>query len=249
MNYDKTVKDIEQYTGLDYHYILKCVRELPDVFNSSLVDRGDNNSLKFNSNALSIFDQIKQMKDSNKSLRTIRLFFEDTFNQNQNKSIKTDSEGSEISLTKILLERLNDSNKEALNAFKDAIKSKDEHIKSLEKNILLITDGKDPSLIRNDLENQKSKIANLENIIKTNESVISEMRSQIVNYENSLKDLKDQIITLSKHYDEVDKQKNLLVSELYKLEGSIFVGKKRKDILDKLISSSYKLLTPETLKL
>lgn len=105
MSYDKTVKDIQEYTGLDYHYILKCVRELPDVFTSEIIERGDNNSLLFNSNALILFDQIKQMKENNQSLKFMRSFFQNTFNQNHKTPIESKENQNQNELTKVLIEK------------------------------------------------------------------------------------------------------------------------------------------------
>lgn len=223
MSYDKTVKDIQEYTGLDYHYILKCVRELPDVFTSEIIERGDNNSLLFNSNALILFDQIKQMKENNQSLKFMRSFFQNTFNQNHKTPIESKENQNQNELTKVLIEKLDSSNREVLNAFKETIKSKDEHIKTLESKILLITDGRSPEEVKKEfidkeieLKLLQSKSIDLEEKLKLEKMLANENKIAVDLKEKELAEQKSKFsnleIEVKNSKEQADKQ-SILVSE------------------------------------
>lgn len=203
MSYDKTVKDIQEYTGLDYHYILKCVRELPDVFTPEIIERGDNNSLLFNSNALILFDQIKQMKENNQSLKFMRSFFQNTFNQNHKTPTESKENQNQNELTKVLIEKLDSSNREVLNAFKETIKSKDEHIKALESKILLITDGRSPEEVKKEFIDKEieikllqSKSIELEEKLKLEKALADENKIVVALKEKELAEQKSKSNTL-----------------------------------------------------
>lgn len=241
MNYDKTVKDVAQYTGLDYHYILKCVRELPDVFTAEIAERGDNNSLLFNSNAISIFDRIKQMKEGNQSLKSMRLFFQNTFNQNDKSPIKSIENENQNELTKVLLEKLDEANKQAFNAFKETIKTKDDQIRTLESKILLLTDGKEPQVVKAEYEKKQEDLIQLQYSLKDKERQIEEQmkresenlkaRDEEVREIKNLVEHKDQELLKTKNT--LERQQELL-KELAKIEGKWFVTKKRQELLIQL---------------
>jgi len=201
MSYNKTVKDIEQYTGLDYHYILKCIRELPDVFTIKVIERGENNSILFDSNAFVLFDQIKQMKESNKSLKFMRSYFENTFNQNHQNHIKSVENENQNDLTKILLNKLEEANKEAFNAFKETIRTKDDQIKTLESKILLLTDGRTPEEVKKEHAEKEEKLFKLKQQVE----------------ELELMKLKEQ-------------KRQEILKELQSLEGKWFARKKRQEL-------------------
>ena len=69
--YDKSINDLISYTGLKYDYIIRCIKEIDEIL-KPFIKRGDKNSLLFDSNALSIFDRIKQLKEQKLTLSSIK---------------------------------------------------------------------------------------------------------------------------------------------------------------------------------
>lgn len=65
------IEELIRTTGLKEAFIRKCLRELKELFDP-YISRGPNNSIVFDSNALTIFDQIKQEKERGHGLPTIR---------------------------------------------------------------------------------------------------------------------------------------------------------------------------------
>ena len=65
------IEELIANTGLKEAFVRKCLRELREIF-EPYISRGPNNSIVFDSNALKIFDQIKQEKERGHGLPTIR---------------------------------------------------------------------------------------------------------------------------------------------------------------------------------
>jgi hypothetical protein len=119
MIFDKTINDIIDYTGLKYEYIIKCTKELDGVL-KPYIQRGDKNSLIFDSNALKIFDRVKQLKEGKQSITSIKVQLESELNktpkdtQNSTSNLINDTQNmQESELTKLLITKLEEANKKS----------------------------------------------------------------------------------------------------------------------------------------
>jgi len=74
--------DVEKSTGLNLNFIRKCIKKVGAL--TPYIKRGTNNSIIFEQDALVIFDQIKQLKETNLSI--------DLINEKLQKSIQSDTE-------------------------------------------------------------------------------------------------------------------------------------------------------------
>jgi len=163
MSYHLTVKDIEDQTGLNYHYILKCVKEMPETFEKH-AERGGNNSLLFNNNVISIFDTIKQLRDDNRSMSSIKKIFlksginrikpsettiktgENPTSTDSNQTISIHEWKKDLQEAHFKYDQLKDELLEAKLNF--------EHLKS---NMRLLTGGKDVEEVKKEEQEQKLK--------------------------------------------------------------------------------------------
>ena len=73
MTYTNTIQNIKELTGLKEPFIRKMFLELNDLF-KPYVKRGNNNSLLFDSNAMMIWDKVKQLKEQDLSFRYFKQF-------------------------------------------------------------------------------------------------------------------------------------------------------------------------------
>lgn len=107
-----TCQDIEKSTGLEYHYILKAVKLLDNVFTKDIVRRGNNNSLLFSSeSAYTIFDKIKQLKDQKISLRQMKKdFYFENNRSSKIDNIKSEKKYSSELINSAILEKIEYSN-------------------------------------------------------------------------------------------------------------------------------------------
>lgn len=107
-----TCQDIEKSTGLEYHYILKAVKLLDNVFTNDIVRRGNNNSLLFSSeSAYTIFDKIKQLKDQRISLRQMKKdFYFENNRSSKIDNIKSEKKYSSELINSAILEKIEYSN-------------------------------------------------------------------------------------------------------------------------------------------
>ena len=71
MSYHHTIQDIHKATGLTANFIRRCAWEMKEVFDQHTT-RGENNTILFDNNALSIFDQIKQLKEQGLTIPKIQ---------------------------------------------------------------------------------------------------------------------------------------------------------------------------------
>lgn len=207
--------DIQKSTGLDYHYILKAVKILDQVFTSNVVKRGSNNSLLFSSeSAYTIFDKIKQLKDEGYSLKMMKPYFESTLNKNDSNQIQRKQNQVKTESIQILIEKLEESNKLNFETFNQLVKSKENEIKALESKITLLLPA---GLSELDFqESQKSK------------------DEKIVQLETELK-YKDELISFLKEAHSRTQKIKPLILELQSLDGNLFSAGQRKKIFSDLI--------------
>ncbi len=66
-----TIKDIVKLTSIKEPFVRRCIRELDDIL-KPYIKRGARNSIVFDSDAIPIFDKIKQGKENGLLLPTIK---------------------------------------------------------------------------------------------------------------------------------------------------------------------------------
>lgn len=88
------IEELIKTTGLKKAFVRKCLREMREIF-EPFISRGPNNSIVFDSNALKIFDQIKQEKERGHGLPSIR----DKLFKGMDKPDKPEEKGSSQSQT------------------------------------------------------------------------------------------------------------------------------------------------------
>lgn len=260
MSHDKTIKDIETATGLSYHYILKCIKYLDPLLNE-YIERGEKNSLLFSSNAIVVFDQIKQLKQQSKSLASIKKVMEKQLKQvdkTVDDSVKTEKNTVESENFNIVFNRLEKYHTDILNLKDELLESQKRENKELRNQILLLTDGRSPEMVQAEklrseqelrdlqkkaeiLQIELNNYKNLEQIkVKEIEvakekltTVETELKQSKTTFESKEKDLLNKDLELEK-FRKKEEKKNELLKELNSLEGKWFVGSRRKELLKKL---------------
>lgn len=195
MEFDKTIKDIEEFTGLPYHYIIKAIKHLEPLL-ANYIQRGEKNSILFSSNAMVIFDQIKQMRDNNKSLTSIKKALETSLTAT--KTTKTENE-TEVNTTKTesmdyMLSKLEKYHSEVLKLKDEIIEGHKRENQTLKKQILLISDGRDPEEYKREQEQKQQELIIL--------------KSEIEIKNERLNSHKEKLIFLEKQKENIEKQKD-----------------------------------------
>lgn len=85
------IDELIKATGLTEGFIRKCLREFRGILDPHL-KRGENNALLFDSNALTIFDQIKQEKEKGYSLPSIRERLFKNYEQPNKQAVNQENE-------------------------------------------------------------------------------------------------------------------------------------------------------------
>lgn len=209
-----TCQDIEKSTGLEYHYILKAVKLLDNVFTKDIVRRGNNNSLLFSSeSAYTIFDKIKQLKDQRISLRQMKKDFDFENKNNLSKqSLKKIESNYNMSKTKTiessLLEKIEELNTRNNSVINDLIVTKDLLIKELENRINhFLPAGKSEQ----DILNQSNQII----ILETEVRFLKEYKEKIEKIKPLIKQLYDLENSIL-NFTSSNQRKNLLL-EIFKI--------------------------------
>lgn len=216
MVFDKTINDIIEYTGLKYEYIIKCTKELDSVL-KPYTQRGDKNSLIFDSNALKIFDRVKQLKDGKQSISSIKVQLESELSKTQKDEPNTTSNSvndiknmQESDLTKMLINKLEESNRKNFESLELALQTKDQVIEvqrrenqELKTQILLITDGRSPEEVRKNFIDKEielrlfqNKSIELEEKLKSEKALADENKIVVALKEKELAEQKSKSHTL-----------------------------------------------------
>lgn len=236
MAFDKTINDIIDYTGLKYEYIIKCTKELDNIL-KPYIQRGDKNSIIFDSNALVIFDRIKYLKEGKQSISSIKVQLEseliqtpkDTQNSTSN-LINNTPNIQESELTKLLINKLEEANRKNFESLEKVLQSKDQVIEvqrrenqELKNQILLITAGKTPEEIRTEQQNKELELLKLKQQAELASKEAEEVKSKVLEKTAELEamNIKEQ-------------KRQELLKEIKSLEGKWFVTKKRQELLNQL---------------
>jgi len=210
-----SINDLAEYTGLKVDFIRKCVKYFEDLF-EPYMDRGDKNSLMFDSNALVIFDRIKQMKEKGLTVKSIGDYLHDELAAAE-KEEKSKHETAQANNMKdyfeMLMREIKDSHRTTIDAKDETIYTQKSQINTLESKILLLTDGRSPEEMKRKQEEEERKRDDERHKIEL------ERRSR----EEEL--LKQQ---------HIQQQRTQLLMELENLEGQLFKGRQRKEIVERL---------------
>jgi hypothetical protein len=188
MKYPNTIQSIISYTGLSYSFITKCLKSMPEIFDTYSI-RGDNNSILLDNNALVIFDQIKQLKEKGYTIATTKLELMKNLNKQDKTEVENSGNQEETYTSLVLIKALENSFSELLKAKEEVIKTKDEVIESnkrevleLKNQILLITDGRSPEQIKSEqLQREKNLIEKeqkIEFVSKEKDLVLSNLKQK-----------------------------------------------------------------------
>jgi DNA-binding transcriptional MerR regulator len=205
MAFDKSIADICSYTGLKEPFVRRVIRECKELL-VEYFRRGDNNSIMFDDNGLTVFDRVKQLKQDGASLYEIKVKLSSELEKPSGdkdlveKPSETLHEGNGLVASKLGVKpfwynELQKAQNIALESKEDLLNGKQEVINQLKQQVLLITDGRSQEEIRREKDNE---------ILK----------------KNNEQDLR------------IDRIK--LLGEIKALEGRYFVGTKRLALLKKL---------------
>ncbi|MBF0467169.1 MAG: hypothetical protein HQK94_19045 [Nitrospirae bacterium] len=166
MSYKHTLADIQAHSGLKLNFIRRCLSEMKEVFKPH-ISKGENNSILVDDSTFVLFDQIKQLKQNGGlSLPEIKskLNYElvkpnEAPSQSgcetlSNQPVKPDEETAIKGLYERLLEEKERGYQALLNA-------KNEVIASLQSQVRLLTDGRDPEVIRREVEEKRKRRAEI----------------------------------------------------------------------------------------
>lgn len=236
MVFDKTINDIIEYTGLKYEYIIKCTKELDSVL-KPYIQRGDKNSLIFDSNALKIFDRVKQLKDGKQSISSIKVQLESELSKTQKDESNSNSNSvndiknmQESDLTKMLINKLEESNRKNFESLELALQTKDQVIEvqrrenqELKTQILLITDGRSPEEVRKNFIDKEielrlfqNKSIELEEKLKLEKALADENKIVVALKEKELAEQKSKSNTLEmevKNSKEITIKQEIILSD------------------------------------
>jgi len=177
-----TIEDISEHTHLKVPFIRRCITALKKELSPHMQRSDNKNSLLFDTNALTIFDQIMQLKDAGCSLPTIKEKLQLTAEPKVNKQVlnlenstnQTLSNSMNEDFISMFLEKLEASNKAILEAKNESLRTKDEVIKLnqtlsekehviavQQQHLLLLTDGKPPEEVKSVKEEKAKKVQSL----------------------------------------------------------------------------------------
>jgi len=232
MIFDKTINDVIDYTGLKYEYVIKCIKELDKIL-KPYIQRGDKNSLIFDSNALKIFDRVKQLKEGKQSISSIKVQLESELNktpqdaQNSISNLIKDTQNmQESELTKLLINKLEESNKKNFEALEKNLQSKDQVIEvqkrenqELKNQILFITDGRTYDEIRLEQQNKEQELFRLKQQAESASKETEEIKTKVFEKTEELEKIKMK-----------EQKRQEILKELQSLEGKWFARKKRQEL-------------------
>lgn len=186
MAYNKTIQDISEYTGLKYDYIRRTIFKMEAVF-EPYINRGNKNTILFDSDRLEIFDRIKELKSQGLTLKSIKKQLEKELNLN-NTVIETSIITENSSDMKIILKEFQEVTKVALHSKEQTIMAQNLYIKELEDKLSYFS-SQNMQIENNKtevLEEQLSKILELQNTLRDKESEIIVLKKQIQPVKKSL---------------------------------------------------------------
>lgn len=215
LGFDKTIKDIVEYTELKESYLRDVFVSLKDVLKPYYM-RGNNNEYLFSSNALPIFYQVKVLRGNGLRLGKIKTTIEKEFKVLDNSvSVKTENYQKKSTqnenpnpIVETLLNHLQEKDKSLSSVNLELLQTKDElssiklEHEKLKTTVLFLTDGRTPEQLRSE---QLAK--DRENLAK--EFKLTQAESKITEKNTIIEELKNKEEELKK----IDLEKTMKLSE------------------------------------
>lgn len=224
-----TINDIAEATGLSRKYIDRLWRRTDPLLEPHRRREEGKNKYWYDHGAMDIFQRVADLKRQGNTMPEIIKDIKRELGRGErtsesdgeeeggtppeDKDIVETANQASADHTPMFLDAIQQAHRQAIEAKDDALQSKETTIKSLEKNILLLTDGRDPQKVREDYEQTVKKAAQQEQEIKELRRETSELQSERARQQT---------------------RRQRIVDELKKLEGKWFVGKKRRELLAEL---------------
>lgn len=244
-----TIKEISGITGLKEQFIRKCIMESKGKFDKYIVSRGKNNTINFDSNALVLFDKVKQKKENGSVIPDIISWL--FHNVDAETSIETLNNEKNNHINDNVIKSFEEMHREVILAKDETIKTKDEHIKLLESKILLLTDGREPQVVKSEYEKKQEEIIKLQYNLQFKDKVLEDKESKLNLLEREVKESKEfvskqnsllsekeakllEVEEKNKKLLEKESKKLDIINQLKSLEGKWFVGSKRKILIKEL---------------
>lgn len=207
------IEELSNITGLQVKFIRRCMADLPDLLEAHIT-RGDKNSILYSNNAVVIFNQIKTYKDKGYSLPSIKDELAKTLTS-QGDDLANESKQEETPTEQKNTSHDNDS-KKTVSQLIEILKEKD-----------------------NQLSKQQSDTETLRKEKETLQTNLQELEKQKLAIENSILLLTDgksqEEILKEKHKKQEDRVRIAeIMKELEYLDGKLFKGKLRKQLIQEL---------------
>jgi hypothetical protein len=226
-SYKHTIDDIRERTGLSRHFINRCSSKISDILDPYR-QYGDNNQLFYDDSGLMIFDQIGQLKQEGKTIPEIRERLLDGLQSPRNgsqsgrKTLQNDLQDLQLETTgpeghasaeSQFVAAIKDAYQEVSRAKDKVIESKDETIGSLQQNLRLLTDGRDPEKVKEEYK---------------------EKTEQAAKRRQEIEQLKEEKQREQKQQRRRKQRRHELLAELKTLEGKWFKSSRREEIIAEL---------------
>ena len=236
MTYTNTIQHIKELTGLKEPFIRKMFLELNDLF-KPYVKRGNNNSLLFDSNAMMIWDKVKQLKEQNLSFDDIKNdLTKSILNETNKNQFQSEYNLEQTNTSDLILTEVKTMYKELLVSKDQTITAKDMLIDSLNNKMLLLTGGKEPDVMLQEQRQKDIDIALLKKDLSNIENKFNDRDYELSSYKKQVEKLQLQEQEKLKEQENIKAKQKSLIQELESLEGRFFVSKRKKEILKELQS-------------
>lgn len=258
-----TIQDIQKRTNLKLDFIRRCTSQLKEVLKPH-TKNGDFNTLLIDSNGLVIFDKIMQYKQEGLSLPAIKEKLTSSL-QNTPKQEEIPYNTLNNTTENLMLHEFLTEIKQSREGFVglqsqltkayETLVEKEKLIENQKHQLLLLTDGRPPEQVKNELINKevefrtlqfrsqdlekvyKEKSEKLETVLSTLQEKDKEIREKefsLMEQEKLRKQAEDEKEALKKIALEKEEKRKKLIEELNSLDGKWFVANKRKELLKQL---------------
>jgi DNA repair exonuclease SbcCD ATPase subunit len=198
MSNDKTIEDVVFSTGLKEPFIRKIVRACDELF-KPYIKRGDKNSLLFDSNAMVIFDRIKQLKEKTYTIDEIKSAIEKDLESNLDKDSKDNSQTENNLDMVFFLNKLEQYHKEVLTAKDELIKTqsnlgtelkeKEKLIQIQSEQLKLLTDGRNPEEVYKEFREKEFQLIRSQEKLSLIEQEFTKKETEVKNKEGKISSL------------------------------------------------------------
>lgn len=251
-----TIEDIKERTNLNIDFIRRCIKFFKDEL-SPHITKGEFNALKFDSNAVSIFDKIMQYKNDGLTLPTIKNKLQLPTKQEQN-TYYDDNKTLPNYTNNMIIQSLLNEIKESRTGFVsiqsqltkvyETLTEKEKLIEVQKHQLKLLTDGRPPEDVRTEqiqkeLANKENeyKLAYVEISLKEKEAELIRLKEDQIVRAKELKEKETELLRLKYEKETNDQKENTkkekkeeILNELKNLEGKWFVNKRRKELVSLL---------------